>query len=436
MLMLKKYWLVIFLLLFNNLSFGQYYWEQIISPTNNFLRTLHFADSLRGWVAGDSGVVFYTSNGGLNWIQQPTNTNYKIVKLFFLDVNRGWAVSWAEAGDNPFFGTYFLKTTDGGTSWSIDQYREEGVFLRGIYFVDTLKGFAGGFPGKFIMTTDGGANWENANIDSGAFAYFPATNFNFYNKQYGFACGGHIDVAGVIWRTTNGGGSWQSLGVGPEPVYAIHFFDSLNVLAVGGDFEYGVSVVRTTDAGEIWDYKEIGVFGVATAVSFRTDNEGWAPLSFAQAIISTVDSGSTWFDTATVNNTSIYDLMFTDSLTGYAVGELGAILKYKYQKPVGAEKIGLKPPADFVLYQNYPNPFNPSTKIRFWINESGFVSLKVYDVLGNEIEMLINEELLPGEYEVEFNVAQLSGPEISSAIYFYQLRTGGKTQTKKMVFLK
>jgi len=66
-------------------------------------------------------------------------------------------------------------------------------------------------------------NWENANIDSGAFAYFPPIHFKFFDSLYGFACGGVMDIAGVVWKTTNGGQSWKPFGVGPEPVRATHF---------------------------------------------------------------------------------------------------------------------------------------------------------------------------------------------------------------------
>jgi len=97
-------------------------------------------------------------------------------------------------------------------------------------------------------------------------------------------------------------------------------------------------------------------------------------------------------------------------------------------------------PAEFVLYQNYPNPFNPSTKIGFQISDFGFVSLKVYDLLGNEMVTLVNEEKPAGRYEVEFNVTQSatggSKPEISSGIYFYRLEAGNYIDTKKMLFLK
>jgi hypothetical protein len=87
----------------------------------------------------------------------------------------------------------------------------------------------------------------------------------------------------------------------------------------------------------------------------------------------------------------------------------------------------------YSLEQNYPNPFNPSTKIKYTIAQSGYVKLKVYDILGNEIEVLVNEIQSPGEYEVEFNMDN----KFSSGVYFFQLLAGNKIiDIKKMLLLK
>jgi len=103
-------------------------------------------------------------------------------------------------------------------------------------------------------------------------------------------------------------------------------------------------------------------------------------------------------------------------------------------------------PNEFSLSQNYPNPFNPSTKIKFEVpdqsavsgrNETRLVTLKVYDVLGNEIATLVNEEKQPGTYEVEFNVVGTSRDlSLPSGIYFYQLKAGDYVKTRKMILLK
>jgi len=85
----------------------------------------------------------------------------------------------------------------------------------------------------------------------------------------------------------------------------------------------------------------------------------------------------------------------------------------------------------YKLQQNYPNPFNPTTTIKYQIPELSFVILKVYDVLGNEIETLVNKEKAVGNYEVNFNAASLP-----SGVYFYRLQAGNFVDIKKMVLLK
>ena len=81
--------------------------------------------------------------------------------------------------------------------------------------------------------------------------------------------------------------------------------------------------------------------------------------------------------------------------------------------------------------QNYPNPFNPSTVIKWQMPESNFVSLKIYDVLGNEIADLVNEEKPAGSYGLEFDASGLS-----SGTYFYRIESGNYIETKKMILLK
>ncbi|MBU2444383.1 MAG: T9SS type A sorting domain-containing protein [Bacteroidetes bacterium] len=95
-------------------------------------------------------------------------------------------------------------------------------------------------------------------------------------------------------------------------------------------------------------------------------------------------------------------------------------------------------PAQFALYQNYPNPFNPKTTISYQIAKHGFVNLKIYDLLGQEISTIINEEQHSGNYQVIFDASNpdRSGQVLSSGVYFYQLRAGDFVQTRKMVLNK
>jgi hypothetical protein len=107
-----------------------------------------------------------------------------------------------------------------------------------------------------------------------------------------------------------------------------------------------------------------------------------------------------------------------------------------WYRPVSELITGIEDQSDrilsrFILEQNYPNPFNPSTTINYSVSSSEFVALKVYDVLGNEVATLVNEEKPVGSYEVNFDARGLS-----SGIYFYKLQSGNFIETKKMILLK
>ena len=433
---------IVFILLFQSVSYSQGTWERIDSPTDKFLKSLHFVDSLYGWAVGNSGTIIHTSDGGDSWIVQDSKIEYEIVDVFFLNRNLGWASAWNYT--NIPFGTILLRTTNGGQDWSSEQYRDENIFITCILYLDSLKGWMGGTPHALVSTIDGGINWEKAHIDTITFAFFPVLNIQFYNSQYGYACGGAFDIAGVTWRTTNGGEHWTPIDTAyapPDEIWQMHFFDSLNVLGVGGDPDFfGVGFIKTTDAGNSWDYNEIGILGIARAVSFRTGSEGWAPISQALSMVYTLDSARTWIQVNAPDSSAIYDLIFPDSLHGFAVGEEGVILKYNPPIVDDVKVIAITKPNSYQLYQNYPNPFNPTTKIKFSIptNQIGgtsIVKIVVYDVLGNEVATILDKELLPGSYEIEFG-ARIDNRQLVSGIYFYQLRTGGFVHAKKMLLLK
>ena len=433
--------IVLLYLIFVSTAFSQGTWQHLNSPTDKKLRSLSFVDSLNGWVAGDSGVVFHTSDSGNSWSPQQSGVDYDIEDIFFLNENLGWAVAWR--WDSQPFGTIILRTTNGGLKWTNEAYRDENLFMNSIVFLDSLNGWMGGDPHALVKTTDSGLTWEQAEIDSANFAFFPVKKIRFYNNHYGFACGGHFDVAGVVWRTVNGGDKWFVTGGWAEPVFDLHFIDSLNIIAVGGDPEYGASKIVTTDGGDFWEYEELGIPGIASSVEFRTAGEGWVTLRLANQLMYTLDKGSTWEVIPTPDSSAIYELSFPDSLHGFGVGRSGAIIKYNPPVISDVEKISEAQPDDFILYQNYPNPFNPSTIIKFSvpasINSQGSnqkISLIVYDILGNEIATLVDGFLQPGTYEVEFSTNSSRNISLSSGIYLYKLQGVSKTYLKKMIYLK
>lgn len=152
---------------------------------------------------------------------------------------------------------------------------------------------------------------------------------------------------------------------------------------------------------------------------------------------------TTWYQVWFDNDSSLgmkYDLAKANNLKGIGMWALGydgsrielwnEIERHVVSVNESTERIGVD---KFFLSQNYPNPFNPETIIRYQVPVFSFVTLKVFDILGNEIATLVNEEKTPGVDNYEFRI---SNYELSSGVYFYQLRVGNFIQTKKMLYLK
>lgn len=122
-----------------------------------------------------------------------------------------------------------------------------------------------------------------------------------------------------------------------------------------------------------------------------------------------------------------------DGNTAYigCFGGSGYPLAQKVEKVVSVEDQGEIVVNGYKLSQNYPNPFNPTTKINFELSASGFTTLKIYDMLGNEVATLVQNELTAGSHSVNFNAANLA-----SGTYLYQLNVNGTRITNKMILLK
>jgi len=405
-------------------------WLKVESPVSAHLRNLAYADSLTVWAAGAAGTIIKTTNGGLNWEIQNSNVTSFIMDIFFLNKNLGWAVT---IKDVPPFNTQILKTSDGGENWIIENYPDGNAFMTTIYFLDSLTGFMGGT--YIAKTSNGGITWARMNVDSTLVSNYPVYKFNFYNKSLGYATGGFIDQAGVIWRTSDGGENWTSHGLSPDEIFDIHIKDSLNAIALSGDPEgfYSTGLITTTDAGLTWEYEELPVYLLSLALDFRTVSEGWSASGYR--FLKTTDGGINWFIEDVPENVTVYDLEFTDRYHGYAVGESGNILVY-IPDPLNINEEEAVPD-DFLLYQNYPNPFNPSTEIKFYLPYDSYVSLSIYNSLGEKISQLINNELKSGEYRISF-----SENDLSSGVYFYMLRAESNnsknlfSDTKKMILIR
>ncbi len=434
---MKKKFLSVFYSLFIflpqfNYAHSNEYWLRQNSPTNSNLKNCFFINNNTGWISGESGIIIKTTNAGSNWSFQPTNITNDIQSIFFINERLGWAIAYEVMPDtNSFLGTRILKTTDGGDSWINYMYPVENKFMRSIYFLDSLTGFMAGAPITIVRTGNAGLSWESMDTDTSLQLGLPVENISFVNDQVGYACGGFRDIAGTMWTTTNGGFNWKGLIIAPEPFMDLYIFNPFKAIAVGGDFEYGSSYVNTTNQGLSWNYDTLGTFGIGNAVDFRTPYEGWIALGIAQKFSFTRDTGNTWNSFYTPDSVSINDIQFTDSLHGWAVGYNGVILKYLNQKSAISSSEDVYHPESFSLEQNYPNPFNPRTIIRYSLYGNRFITLNIFDVLGNEVSTLVNKEQKSGSYEVEFDAKNLP-----SGIYYYKLSSGDVSVTKKMVVIK
>ena len=122
--------------------------------------------------------------------------------------------------------------------------------------------------------------------------------------------------------------------------------------------------------------------------------------------------------------------------TGFGMGEIGYATAPFDTTLVSIGFLDRNAPNDYVLHQNYPNPFNPTTNIKFSIPNSEFVTLKVYNILGEGVATLVSERLAAGKHYVTWNGTNNQGIPVSSGIYLYQLKVGNRTESRRMLLLK
>jgi photosystem II stability/assembly factor-like uncharacterized protein len=368
-----------------------------------------FLDDSSGWALGGISGIMKTTNGGEDWNVYPSNTSDWLTAICFVSKNIGYAVGW--------FGR-IIKTTDGGINW-FSLNNPENYNLNTVKFFDEDTGLVGGNEG-ILRTTDGGKSWSNYEIDD----FYGIRSFSFINDKIGWA------AAIITYFTSDGGINWNPVWIlqGHLPEYeSICFIDSSTAWAAGN---YG-KIVKTTDGGTHWTDQVNNTNLNFYSIAFIDSENGWA-VGDSGTIISTNDGGVSWRKMIPLTHESLNYIGFINRTTGWIIGNGGTILKTNNANITGIKnRIDAEIPSGFRLFQNYPNQFNPTTRIEYSIPNSSFVTLKVYDVLGREVAVLINEEKHAGNYEVEFN-----GKNLSSGIYFYKLQAGNYSSVKKMILMK
>jgi photosystem II stability/assembly factor-like uncharacterized protein len=373
-----------------------------------------FTDDNNGYICSTGGKILKTTNSGNSWVIKYNNVSTsQITSICFPTPQIGYS-----ALNN---GSIVLKTTNSGENWNPISTGETGSISQ-IYFSDTATGYMCGYGtfglGGIFKTTNGGNNWQLLTLPTSDYV----GGIKFISNQIGFAA-----TWSNILKTTDGGNSWASVYAGAGQWGPIVFPTS----SIG--YATGVQgyILKTTDGGNSWTKSANAVAGLATSINFVDVNTGYLCASFG-IIKKTTDGGSTWINQFSSTGNNLQSIFFTNPNTGYVVGWSGTILKtndgggatavaeHKYSSPDG-----------FRLSQNYPNPFNPSTTIKYQIPKTGFVTLKIYDILGKEVATLVNGNKIAGSYEVNFNASKLV-----SGIYIYRLQSGQFSEVKKLMLLK
>jgi len=401
--------------LFHSYASAQQGWfVQYGGSTSAFTR-LHMIDSLNGWALSYDS-LFKTTNGGTNWNYNvvPTSLNEDI---YFVNSNIGWIIS----------GYYIYKTTDSGNSWLLQftgptQYR--------IWFVDENTGFAIASSNLCKKTTDGGANWISFGIGPGSIALF---SIQFINHDTGWIGGAN----GNLYRTTNCGTNWIQINTGVTTRLYSLSFPSPDTGWAGGFNNTGESkIIFTSNGGVNWvtNYTDPQSQGVES-IFFVNPKTGWAA-GLPGKIMRTTNAGLNWeLQQSYAGNIHLFGMYFISPQIGWIAGEAGVangkILKTTTGGIVPVTLVSYDIPLNYSLKQNYPNPFNPVASISFDVLKRSITRLYVYDMLGREIALLVNQELIPGFYSVDFDAAQLP-----SGTYFYRLSSGNFVETKKMMLIK
>jgi photosystem II stability/assembly factor-like uncharacterized protein len=339
------------------------------------LTGIFFINDLTGWVVGYPGYIGKTTNGG-SFTQQPTGVVDRLNDVFFINDNTGWVVG----GD--FSLEKIFKTTNGGTNWT-PQTSGTANKMFSVYFINDNTGWSVGGPSspKIIKTTNGGDNWllQSTTVNT------PLYSVMFADENTGWAVAGYLGGETII-KTSNGGANWFSqTSNDTRYLRECYVISQTKAIAVG----QGGKVIMTTNGGDNWTVQVTGSSVELWSIDFVNDTVGYAIGN--NVVLKTTNGGITF---------------------------------------VGGENENV--PTEYELYQNYPNPFNPITHFGFRIANFGLVKLKINDISGKEIDVVVNKNLSAGEYKIDFDASHLA-----SGVYFYSLWIDNQIiSSKKMLLVK
>ncbi len=446
-------------------------WENIPSGTSERLNSISVLNNSTAVIVGDAGTLLRTTDSGSSWQSISSNVSDNLLSVSFNDV-------YGIAGGTS---QTILYSTDAGASWTTSQTGFFGGGFWGVQMLDADHAFTAGensiFQPMFGWSTDGGQNWNYTvfylNSNEGRLY-----DVHFFDLNNGVAAASVWTGEGAIAVTSDGGADWNTLPFVNDALYTLYF------PAAQSDIGYAAGtngiIIKTTDAGGSWAEQTSGVSAILMGIAFTDELTGYA-VGENGTILKTVSGGVipveltsfraqleerevrlSWQTASETNNSGFFvqrkignNWENLDFVQGY--GTTAEVHSYDYADNLsdvnyrgkvyyrlkqvdydGASdysssvEVTYEPkPNDFVLDQNYPNPFNPETSIKYSIPEGSHVKVTVYDLLGNQVQTLVDEYKPAGTYSVKFN-----GAELTSGIYIYRLQAGEFVSTKRMALIK
>jgi photosystem II stability/assembly factor-like uncharacterized protein len=284
------------------------------------LNAVYFADSKRGWVGGDAGLVLRTEDGGRTWARQQVETKEGVSDLFFRDKEDGYLLA----------GNEIFVTEDGGATWRMAARFLPATFggaapdLYSVRFTSKRLGWVVGSLSRgdnvvdslVLQTTDGGASWNRQRV--------PVSDELIHLDFDGDKRGWIVGTEGRVLHTRDGGETWALQQTGTTAtLYHVEFRGGEHGWAVG---ERG-TILRTDNGGETWAVVKSPARATLLSVKFVNDDEGWA-VGRSGVILRTEDGGRTWVQQESKTRQNLYALFF-DKKTGWAVGGDGLVFRYE-----------------------------------------------------------------------------------------------------------
>lgn len=405
-------------ILLSSASFAQ--WTKGTFPTTENLWKVRFADANTGWIAGHV-FIYRTTNGGTSWTSHDSSKG----AVYAMEAIDNQTVLYSQKNKG------IRRTTDGGTTWTTVDTNKH--YYDDMTFVNSFLGYVcgGAAPAQTVpivrKTTDGGATWFTA-AQSFPKAKFELTGISFANDTVGWT----VTYDGFVYKTVNGGMDWvlqDSLGY--NSYRDISFF-GLNYGWVIGGISGTQKMAYTTNGGVNWNH--VSQKGSSPReVEIVDQTHTWYGGSVnAAPYIGMLDSiGGTWKkQDIPAGSTGVESIDFVNTSVGYAAGAGGNVYKTT-NGGVLSVLITDNHPHTYTLGQNYPNPFNPSTSIDYEVGSAVNVRIDIYNLLGQFVGTVVNEEKGPGHYTASFTAQSLS-----SGMYFYTMRAGDFVSVKRMVLVK